>query len=164
MPLLLSLLLACSPEGEEISVSPVALLGSGEWEWEDLTEGDEVPVIQGPQGGFHILGSVRVAGIKSGDPDNLGEPDNPTTTFYVWVEDQNLAPVSRYVQGLDPVSGEDVGDYSHEMVGRFAILDITDDDELDGIELTFEVVVEDVDGTLISDSLSLVAYPHPYNL
>ena len=50
------------------------------------------------------------------------------------------------------------------MLGRFAILVIESDDELDGIELLFEVVVEDVNGTVVGDYLNLVAYPHPYNL
>ena len=27
--------------------------------------GDEIPVIQGPQGGFHLLGSVRVSGTRA---------------------------------------------------------------------------------------------------
>ena len=105
-----------------------------------------------------------MSGIEPGDPDDLGEVDNPTTTFFAWVNGENLAPVARYVQGLDPVSDTSVTDFSHEMIGRFAILDIEADDELDGVELTFEVVVEDVNGGLVSDSLSLVAYPHPYNL
>ncbi len=164
MPLLLSLLLACTAEDDEPIAPLRARLGAGEWEWETLESGDEVAVIQGPQGGFHLLGSVQVSGIEAGDPDNLAEPDNPTTTFFVWVDGQNIAPVSRYVQGLDPVSDADADDHSHEMIGRFAILDITSDDELDGVELIFEVVVEDVNGALVSDSLSLVAYPHPYNL
>jgi hypothetical protein len=163
MSLLLSLLIACAPK--ESAPAPLdARLGAGEWEWEGLEDGDEIPVIQGPQGGFHILGSVRVSGVEPGDPDDLGESDNPTTTFFVWVNGENLAPVARYVQGLDPVIDTSVTDFSHEMIGRFAILDIDADDELDGVELTFEVVVEDVHGDLVSDSLSLVAYPHPYNL
>jgi hypothetical protein len=163
VPLLLSLLLlACSPEADP-DVPLEGLLGTGDWEWEALESGDEIPVIQGPQGGFHLLGSVRVSGMEAGDADNISSPDNPTTSFYVWVDGVNLTPGARYIQGLDTVV-EEVDPYTHEMVGRFAILDIDADDELDGVELLFEVVVEDVDGNLVSDALELVAYPHPYNL
>ena len=62
MPLLLSLLLACTSEVSE--PAPLdARLGAGEWEWEALEDGGDIAVIQGPQGGFHILGSVRVSGV-----------------------------------------------------------------------------------------------------
>ena len=112
--------------------------------------------------GYHLLGSVRVSGIEAGDADDLSNPNNPTTSFYVWVDGENRTPGARYVQGLDPIAEPD-DVFSHEMVGRFAILDIDSDAELDGVELTFEVVVEDVEGQLVGDALTLWAYPHPYN-
>ena len=161
MPLLLSLVLACgSQDGGQGPLE--GRLGTGEWEWEALENGDEVPVILGPQGGHHLLSSVRVSGLEAGDSDNISDENNPTTSFYVWVDGVNLTPGARYIQGLDPID-DTVDPYTHEMVGRFAILDIEDDDELDGVELTFEVVVEDVEGNQVSDLLELVAYPHPYN-
>jgi hypothetical protein len=161
MPLLLSLLLACGgPDAGQVPVE--GQLGTGEWEWEALVDGDEIPVIQGPQGGFHLLGSVRVAGLETGDPDDLSESQNPTTSFHVWRGSTDLTPGARYVQGLDPVT-DDIEPFTHEMIGRFAILDIDDDDELDGVELLFEVVVEDVQGELASDALWLWGYPDPNN-
>ena len=48
--------------------------------------------------------------------------------------EENLTPGAVYVQGLDPVGDPETG-FQHEMVGRFAILGIADDDELDGVEL-----------------------------
>src|SRR6185436_3266908 len=35
-------------------------IGTGEYEWVDLSEGDDVTMVHGPQGGWHILGSVRI--------------------------------------------------------------------------------------------------------
>lgn len=160
MPLLLTLWLACSPEPDPAPLE--GILGAGEWEWEELEDGGEIAVILGPQGGYHLLGSVRVSGIEAGDADDLSNPNNPTTSFYVWVDGENRTPGARYVQGLDPIADPD-DVFSHEMVGRFAILDIDSDAELDGVELTFEVVVEDVEGQMVSDALTLWAYPHPYN-
>jgi len=36
-----------------------ATIGTGENQWEDLNEGDPVTMVHGPQGGWHVLGSVR---------------------------------------------------------------------------------------------------------
>ena len=161
MSLLLILIMACEEAASPIPID--AQIGTGEWEWSELEEGGDIPVIQGPQGGFHLLGSVRVSGIETGDADTLSATNNPTTSFFVWVDGTNLTPGASYTQGLDSSSNLD-DSYTHEMLGRFAILDIESDDELDGIELLFEVVVEDVNGTVVGDYLNLVAYPHPYNL
>ena len=55
-------LLACvaGPEDTEGPVEPAVELGTGEWEWEDL--GEVINVIRGPQGGYHLLGSLRARG------------------------------------------------------------------------------------------------------
>jgi hypothetical protein len=158
MSLLLILFLACKEPEES---PPICLLGTGEWEWEELDEGSGIPVIQGPQGGFHLLGSVRISGLEAGNPDSLGHPSNPTTAFHVWLDGEELAPTATYVQGLDPIPGE--GEFTAEMVGRFAILDIASDDELDGAELLFEVEIRDVDGRTASHSVGVVGFPHPSN-
>jgi len=165
MSLLLTLLVACGPAQEDTGEQQAPLdgvLGTGEWEWESLENGDEIPVIMGPQGGYHLLGSVRVSGILPGDPDNLGEPSNPTTSFAVWFEDENLTAESVFVQGLDPITAE-MPPFSHEMLGRFAILGIDDDSELDGAEVRFVVTVEDIDGNRVSDERTVRTYPHPNN-
>ena len=160
MLLTLAALLGCTDPVEELT--PQAIIGTGEWAWEDLEDGASMPVIQGPQGGYHLLGSVRIVGLEAGDPDDLRDPDNPTTTFEVLLNDQNLTPTSSYVQGLDPVLDEETP-WSHEMIGRFAILDITDDDELDGLSLTLGVRVVDVTGKEARDNLTIIAYPDPRN-
>ena len=69
MPLLLSLACVAGPQDTAPELEPAVLLGTGEWEWQDLYE--EINVILGPQGGYHILGSVRVRGLVPGDPENL---------------------------------------------------------------------------------------------
>lgn len=163
MSLLLILLGCASGTGDTgIEWEQAVEIGTGEWEWATLEEGSEIPVIMGPQGGYHLLGSVRVAGLVAGDPDDLSEPDNPTTTFSVFHGEENLTPGAVYVQGLDPIGNPETG-FQHEMVGRFAILGIGDDDELDGVALRFQVRVEDVSGAVLEDERTLWAYPHPNN-
>ena len=169
MPLLLIVLLGCGAESNPASdpeppaVPPAIEMGTGEWDWEPLEDGQEIDVIQGPQGGFHLLGSVRVAGIAAGSADDLSDPDNPTTRFWVVHEGVDLAPSSVFIQGLDtsPASAEP---FSHQMVGRFVIMDIAADDELDGVEVAFGVSVEDVDGVRVETEMTLTAVPHPLNL
>lgn len=41
--------------------APTLEIGSGEVTWETLQAGDPVTMVHGPQGGWHILGSARVA-------------------------------------------------------------------------------------------------------
>lgn len=168
MPLLLTLWLGCGPaDGPSTesapAVPPAIEMGTGEWDWEPLEDGQEIDVIQGPQGGFHLLGSVRVAGIAAGTADDLGDPDNPTTRFWVMHEGVDLAPSSVFIQGLD-ASPSDAEPFSHQMVGRFVIMDIAADDELDGVEIAFGVSVEDVDGVRVEAEMTLTAVPHPLNL
>ncbi|MEC7241888.1 MAG: hypothetical protein VXW32_11715 [Myxococcota bacterium] len=163
MSLLLTLLgCASGPVDAGVEWAQAIEIGTGEWEWSTLEDGADIPVIMGPQGGYHLLGSVRVAGILAGDPDDLGHPDNPTTSFSVFHEERNLTPGAVYVQGLDPVENPETG-FQHEMVGRFAILGIEDDDELEGAALRFHVRVEDVEGNVLEDERTLWAYPHPNN-
>ena len=169
MPLLLTLLLGCGPGSSEPDgtakphVQPDIVMGTGEWDWEPIEDGQEIDVIQGPQGGFHLLGCVRVAGITAGNADDLSAADNPTTTFWVIHEGVDLSPASVFVQGLDP-SPADVSPFSHQMVGRFVIMNIEADDELDGVDIVFGVSVEDVDGVRVETEMNLTAVPHPLNL
>jgi hypothetical protein len=165
MSLLLIALLGCTPAVEDTGDADIPLLGvlgTGEWEWAGIEDGDEVPVIMGPQGGYHLLASVRVSGIQAGDPKDLSNPDNPTTSFSVWHEDTNLTAASVFVQGLDPANSESLP-YRHEMIGRFAILDIVDDSELDGTEVRFVARVEDVNGNVVEDERVVKTFPHPNN-
>jgi hypothetical protein len=69
--MLLALLCACSSSqgsdsaGDAARVDceaadPTAVIGTGEYAWEPLEPGDEITMVHGPQGGWHILGSVRI--------------------------------------------------------------------------------------------------------
>jgi len=142
--------------------TPQAILGTGSWQWEPLEEGDGIPVILGPQGGYHLLGSVRMKGMIPGDFNDLDDPKNPTTAFEVRVDGELLTPDSVFVQGVRPAP-ESVTPWTHEMLGRFTILDIESDSELDDVSITFSVTVTDHTGTSASDQLTLQAYPYELN-
>jgi hypothetical protein len=158
---LAALACGCGGDDEPVVEGPPRIeLGTGESSFESLSDGDEIEVVLGPQGGFHLVGSARVGGIHPGDPDDLGDPDNPTTTFRVFVGNTRFdAMASSYTQGLEPA-----GNAEYDMIGRFVILDILDDAELSGMTVRFEVDVVSADGTaMASDSRMLLAVPHPNN-
>ena len=167
MPLLLMAWMACA-EPEETSTKPESLgdplieLGTGEWEWESLEDVTEMPIIQGPQGGFHFLGSVRVSGIYPGDAKNLADPNNPTTAFSVLFNGEDITMSATYTQGLEqaPSAAEP---FRHEMVGRFVIVDILADEELENAEVELGVTVTDVFGTELHATQQVAVYPHPFN-
>ena len=118
MSLLLMAWLGCAapekPPKDEGLGEPGIELGTGEWEWETLEGVTEMPIIQGPQGGFHFLGSVRVSGIEPGDPD-LANPNNPTTAFAVLLDGEDITMSATHTQGLDQTPNLDQV-FRHQMV------------------------------------------------
>ena len=52
-------------QGCASSAIPAVEIGTGEIEFQPLDDGDMLDIIQGPQGGFHLLGSLRVKGIEA---------------------------------------------------------------------------------------------------
>jgi len=161
-PLVLSLgsaLLACDP-----NLPPAVEIGTGEITFVPIEDDDTLEIIQGPQGGFHLLTSVRVHGIAPGDRGDLTEPTNPTLTLDVtgnngdsWIA---IGPIT---QGLDPAPLSE-RPFTHQMTGRFAILDILADDELAGQSVDLSVHIAAEDGIELSDSVRLDLVPHPDNL
>lgn len=62
--LFFSLLLGCpGPEGCQLSDVPVAALGVGETAYEEVAIGDEVDLVYGTQGGFHVPLAVDSEGF-----------------------------------------------------------------------------------------------------
>jgi hypothetical protein len=153
MRLLPLALLACTR-------APVLEIGTGELDFESLADGDDVQVIRGPQGGYHILGSLRMRGIEAGNTSDLRDPSNPTTSFRVLDGATQLAPFASFTQGIDDSIDDD---WSHAMVGRLVILDITDDEEVTGREIRFEVEVATASGEVYLDGLDLNVVAHPLN-
>ena len=165
-------LVGCDPSAglPEVTLDPAIELGTGEAEFQDLVDGDDLIVIRGPQGGYHFLGSVRIAGIDPGDPTALGSPDNPTVTFQATINGAELAPYASYTQGLRAIEEDELealailgAPWTHEMVGRFAILDIADDDEIVGEEVRFEVRFDAITGESYSDQRTAWVEAHPFN-
>ena len=64
---MLFFLMACAKSVVDTSepvctdLSPSLLVGTGEREFETLAEGEEVVMVHGPQGGWHMLGSIQLS-------------------------------------------------------------------------------------------------------
>lgn len=56
-------------------------LGTGTTDFIPLSDGDELEVVPGPQGGFHFHVHARMTGLDPGDPSMPGLLANPSTTF-----------------------------------------------------------------------------------
>ncbi|MBX2798981.1 MAG: hypothetical protein KTR31_15000 [Myxococcales bacterium] len=160
----------CSGEATDDTTTPPDLdpalrLGTGTDDFVEVGDGDDIVIIFGPQGGYHLDGSLQVQGIEPGNADDLSSPDNPLTTFSV------TRPGGEVISGL---KGDEVVDYRQgidtsgepgvfEMIGRRIFLDIVSDTAIAGETLTVTVSVEDVNGVALEDSHELVAVPHPLN-
>jgi hypothetical protein len=170
MSLLLVLLslVACTPQTSHTGALTTTLydaevrLGTGEIAWQDVDEGGAVYVVYGPQGGYHLLGSVRTRGLNAGNATDLSSVQNPTTAFSVIWNEAEMVMSSPIVQGMDTVTDENAA-WTHEMIGRFAILDITTDQKIAGEEVTFSVTVTDSIGQSYSDTRDVIVEPHPSN-
>lgn len=158
--------LGCTDDpGPPVVLDPGLELGTGNDEYVEVSDGDEMIVILGPQGGYHLDGSLRVQGIEAGDDRDLSDPDNPLTTFQVRRADGTIvsglkgADRVEFRQGIAPADEPGV----YEMVGRRILLDIQDDSELVGQMLEVSVTVEDVDGVTLTDEHTVLAVASFYN-
>lgn len=138
------------------------MLGSGEIEFEPVADGAVLQIIQGPQNGFHVLGSLLVKGLEAGDPRDLSSTSNPTMTFDVLHEGNSVILIEPFTQGLDEAPSLETP-WSHQLVGRFVAMDIAADDELDGEVVTITARVDDVNGLSVTDEVTVELEPHPFN-
>jgi hypothetical protein len=141
--------------------APRIELGTGEIEFQPIEPGSELEYVLGAQGGWHFFGSVRVSGVEAGNPEDRSDPDNPITRFRVFRDSTRVDKGGAvYQQGLDPVPGQPG---TFQMIGRRVILDLVRCGELQGVEVRFEVEVEDTRGVELQDSRTVTAVNAPRN-
>ncbi len=154
---LASSLLLCGACTKE-RLGPSLEIGTGDQDFEALHDGDDAVVIQGPQGGFHLLGSLRATGVEPGDTANVFDENNPTMHFTVSEGGDRVDVSNAFIQGLDEA---DRGLY--EVIGRFVFLDIQEDEELVGSVVTLRVELTDINGVVLSGEVELNAVASPFN-
>lgn len=141
VPLLAALALAgCA--GEEPAPGEVAIeLGTGEWRFEPLVDGQEVRMIHGAQGGWHVWTSLRAIDL---------EPDRVRLELYMRLVDE---PESEWNTSKIDVNMVPDGDSLAYLGYPFVIVDPAC---TAGRALEVRAVMRDRRGTMGSDSRVIV--------
>lgn len=129
---------------------PEIELGTGTVYYERFTDGQEIPLYQGPQGGFHFLMHARMRGMQFGDDRDPEGQDNPVTEFSAFDARSTRVDLRRgiYTLGYRPVEG---GDWGELPSGK--IIEVRNElaMALLGTEITLRVQITDVDGLMAED-------------
>ena len=121
-------------------------VGGGTVVIESLGHAEELPFVQGPQGGFHVFGSFRAYGVHPGEWGGAIGPETPIVNFLVLENEEMLGGY----QGLHrPLKTRTDG--TKELVGEILVLGVGTRDE--AANRTVDLLVELVDtcGNTISD-------------
>lgn len=134
-------------------------VGTGAEAFEELAPGDPVVMVHGPQGGWHLLGSVRTHNMT----------DVVRIRFEVVVEESGavVADNSLYVQTLGDgeCAGVYPGMYAYLVVDHLAEGEADTPPELLAYEsLLFRAEVEDQDGRTAAAEVRITATPDPVDL
>lgn len=118
-------------------------IGGGARRFEALTSGQEVPIIQGPQGGFHVWGGFRGRGF----------PDDEVRIFFELDLDGEVIANADYTEFELPV--DSTGLFSYAAV---AVIWFENDrvEPTSGNPMTLTVTVTASDGQTLSDSTRIV--------
>lgn len=121
-------------------------VGGGARAFEPIEPGQRVPLVRGPQGGYHVWGGLRGAGF---------EPEGVTLDFrVVRPEGGDPLAMANYVDFLEP--GTD-GVFEYAAVAVIFRDDFPDPQVFHGERLRLELTVTDVDGLVLRDEVEFVA-------
>ena len=129
-------------------------LGDGEPEWTPLSAGDEVTMVHGPQGGWHVLGSLKTYSIAQ----------VVTVHFTAIALDQGGLTVADDEYRVAMIMDDETcsGNY-HGMYGYLDVSELAEGDAdtppelLAGQQLRLAMAVEDSDGREVSAEIDVIA-------
>ncbi len=131
----------------EWACAPTACLqlGSGDYAFSKLHDGDAIEMIAGVQGGYHIVAGIQVLNMALGD-DGATMHGDPTVDFDMYMRGERVdaAPASR--THLAPV---DETGLRFELVGHHVMFEteaVQPFDQNEGAMLVLAVTVTDADG------------------
>jgi hypothetical protein len=152
---LLAILTGCEADPQEAACrlaaeQPATVeIGGGSTSWEPL--GAAVEVASGPQGGWHVFGSLRTTGVWPGSSEGLADETTPIVGFTIAATDGSFA--GGYAS-LPRVWGED-GEYA-VLLGEVLVLDVRDPSVTDGAAVRIEANVTDSCGTTVDATVESV--------
>ncbi|MFW6050062.1 MAG: hypothetical protein ACODAU_02740 [Myxococcota bacterium] len=117
-------------------------VGGGEWQFEPLEDGQEVELVRGGQGGYHVWVSLRAGGV---DPDNVRM--SITTEILSLAGSESGSTLDR-----DLGSAPEPGTYHY--IGWPAVL--PEPGCADGEEVEVRVTITDRHGTQVGDRRTVV--------
>jgi hypothetical protein len=135
---------------------PVLSIGTGETSFKALDDGDELTMVHGPQGGWHILGSVQVANTTDRVVIDFTLTDVET--------DSQLAANNYYVGLIDQRKCTQIypGMFAYLTVGTLASGNCdTPPEVLSGRTIRIDMTAKDQTGRTANATLEVVAAPDP---
>ncbi len=139
--------------------SPVLEIGTGAQEYEALRAGDSVTMVHGPQGGWHMLGSVR-----------LHNMDQIVEIHFTITDVDSGVVVSDNSYRVALVMDEECAGYFPGMYG-YVFVDELEDGEADTPPellayhtVRMEMEAEDLSGRTASAQLDVLAVPDPVDV
>lgn len=136
--------------------TPTVAVGGGATAYAPLHDGDDATIVHGPQGGWHVLASGRIA--------NTLNVVTITYTIHVLPEGTPVSWNQYRVQLVpyDACTGDYPGMYGYLDVSAMADGDAdTPPELLVGRELELTLAVEDADGHAATSSVTVIGQPDP---
>jgi len=145
--------------GEEgcFATDPIIEIGTGDREFETLADGDDVMMVHGPQGGWHMLGSVRITHMS----------EIVSVHFLITHKDSGVVVADNTyrvatIYDADSCEGYYPGMYGYLYVEELAEGEVDTPPELLSYDtVTFCMEVTDQEERVASDCLDIVATPDP---
>jgi len=134
-------------------------VGTGNAAFISAPDGADVEVHQGPQGGFHVYVSLRVANILPGDPTlPPSDPAQPTTRV---IATDAVGTVLADLTLTFPYAPVDGMDGTYELIGWAEVLQICACAIVAGDPLTITGIVTDSAGTTVTDARTWMVVESP---
>ena len=113
-------------------------VGTGQTTFVPMANGGDLPFYMGPQGGYHVWGSVRARAYTPAASSNPNDPDHPVVRFLLQRGSETVASTSQLHWYLAPV-----GDGWREKTGAFVVMSVPAPPDLEGEAVSLEVRVTD---------------------
>jgi hypothetical protein len=139
LPVLMALMVLCGCPGRDDqdtdcpALDTTVELGTGIDTFIPLNDGDSLRYERGPQGGYHVYGSLRATGVDVGDPNYPFELTNPHIWFNVEQDGVEIALLVDQPRALLPL--DDAGHYG--VLGELVIFSAADPTALNGTTARF---------------------------